>query len=196
MYHPIQLASFALMHLEYFLEGLSDDDARRRVRKEDGTEMNSISWIVAHVASQWLLVAAGAAESTSEELADLRRRAHPYRTGSDDPTPPSLEEALNLLHSAREMSRWIVEAKDDLMASLGRDEFFFRPERRETLGTRVMRASLHTLIHAGEIVAIRQVLGLPERGFVANMDGNMEWLAPDSSAPAWVEYQPVTVASR
>lgn len=28
MYHPIQLASFALMHLEYFLEGLTDEEAR------------------------------------------------------------------------------------------------------------------------------------------------------------------------
>lgn len=196
MYHAIQVASFSLMHLEYFLEGLSDDDARRRIRKEDGSEMNSISWIVAHVASQWLLVAAGAAESISEELADLRRRAHPFRTGSDDPTPPSLQEALDLLHGAREMSRWIVGATDDLMASLGREEFFFRPKRREILGTRVMRASLHTLIHAGEIVAIRQVLGLPERGFVANMDENMQWLAPGSSAPGWVEYPPVTVSSR
>jgi hypothetical protein len=45
MYHPVQLISFSLMHLEYFLEDLSDDDARERLTKRDGTRMNATNAI-------------------------------------------------------------------------------------------------------------------------------------------------------
>ncbi len=45
----------------------------------------------------------------------------------------------------------------------------------ENVGTALMRATLHTWFHTGEISAIRQMLGHPEIAFVGNMLGNLEW---------------------
>jgi hypothetical protein len=62
---------------------------------------------------------------------------------------------------------------------------------QEALGTSVIRNTLHTLFHTGEINAIRQTLGHPEILFISMMEGNMEWLPAGSGEPAWVTYPPV-----
>ena len=112
MLHPVQLASFAFMHLEYFLEGLTDEEARRRIPKEDGTEMNAISWIVGHISMQWTMHALAASPGPDEKLEQLMNSMKPFGTrwGPADPTPPSLADALEYLHAARDASRWIIEA--------------------------------------------------------------------------------------
>ena len=47
--------------------------------------------------------------------------------------------------------------------------------RGESVGTALMRATLHTWYHAGEINAVRQMLGHAEIGFVGQMVGRLEW---------------------
>ena len=46
MYHPVQLASFALMQFQHGLQGLTEEEAQLRLTKADGSQMNSLSWIV------------------------------------------------------------------------------------------------------------------------------------------------------
>ncbi len=58
MYQPLELARFALSEFERGLEGVTDGEARRRMAKADGTEMNAISWTIGHIAGHWLSVAA------------------------------------------------------------------------------------------------------------------------------------------
>jgi predicted site-specific integrase-resolvase len=45
----------------------------------------------------------------------------------------------------------------------------------ESIGTAIMRATLHTWFHAGEINAVRQMLGHAEMPFVGAMLGRLEW---------------------
>jgi hypothetical protein len=45
----------------------------------------------------------------------------------------------------------------------------------ESVGTYLMRTVLHTWFHAGEVNAIRQMLGHPKIPFVGPMIGNLEW---------------------
>lgn len=155
MYHPGDLAMFALSEFERGLEGLSEDEAQRRIEKAGGSRMNAISWTAAHIAGHWL-----------HRPARLDR----YNFGSDDPTPPTLAEARALLAEARAYtSGWLARADDRLMAHV--------PEGTggENVGTALMRAILHTWFHAGEINAVRQMLGHPEIPFVGQMLGNLEW---------------------
>ncbi len=58
MYHANELADFALSEFQRGLEGLTEEEFQARTPKADGTQMNAISWIVGHIASRWLGVAA------------------------------------------------------------------------------------------------------------------------------------------
>lgn len=178
MYEPIQLARFALSEFERGLDGLTDEEARTRVTKAGGTRMNAISWIIGHVAQHWLNV---------RSLATLERRPsglRRFQSGPDaDPTPPPLSEVLKLLHDARASLDWITNAGDAFLATT-REEILtpnLRPAQielgmdKESVGTALMRAILHTWFHTGEINAIRQMLGHPEIFFVGPMIGNLEW---------------------
>lgn len=154
-YRPIEIARFALSEFERGLEGLSDEDARKRLTKADGSEMNAISWTVAHIAGHWL--------NRPERL--LR-----FASGSRNAEPPSLEDALIFLAEATGFTEsWLPNATSEFMAS-ARDD-----RRGESIGTGVMRAVLHTWFHTGEINAIRQMLGHEEIGFVGRMLGHLEW---------------------
>ena len=156
MYYPYDLARFALAEFARGVEGLTDDEARTRLTKADGTQMNAISWIAGHIAGHWL-----------RRPARLDR----FDFGSNDATPPSLEEALQLLGEAQATIAAIGNADDALLSSKpggGRDP-------GENIGTAIMRAVLHTWFHTGEINAIRQMLGHPEISFVGQMIGNLEW---------------------
>ena len=157
MFEPAQIARFALSEFRRGLDGLTDDEARVRMRKADGTEMNAISWTACHVAGHWL--------HRPPEL-------HRYRFGSDDPTPPPLSEALSLLENARAfMESWVPTASEELMLRIPPGNV----TGGENVGTALMRATLHTWFHTGEINAIRQMLGHPEIPFVGQMRGNLEW---------------------
>ena len=178
MYAPIELARFALSEFERGLEGLTDEEARTRLTKADGTQMNAISWIVGHVAQHWFSV---------RSLATLERRPRglrPFVSGpTADPTPPPLSDALKLLQEAKVSIEWIGRSADALLAT-AREEVVsasLSPALgdlgipKESVGTALMRAVLHTWFHAGEINAIRQTLGHPEIFFVGRLIGNLEW---------------------
>lgn len=154
-YRPIEIARFALSEFERGLEGLTDEDARKRLTKADGSGMNAISWTVCHIAGHWL---------------NRPERLTRYAPGSRNASPPPLEDALTMLAEAKGFTEsWLPDATDEFLAS--------QPEGLggEGIGTGVMRAALHTWFHAGEINAIRQMLGHSEISFVGPMAGELEW---------------------
>jgi hypothetical protein len=162
MYRPIELARFALSEFQRGLEGLTDEEARVRLTKADGSHMNAVSWTVGHIAGHWLL-----------RPPHLDR----YNFRSNDPTPPSLEEARQHLQDAKAfVERWLPSASDELLSRLPPDNV-----DGETVGTGLMRMILHTWFHAGEINAIRQMLGHAEITYVGRLLGNLEWRSgPDA----------------
>jgi hypothetical protein len=195
MYDLNALAEFAFSECERFLDGgplspqgvaqpLTDEDARARLRKADGTEMNAISWLVGHMSWQWVRLATRAIyardlpeldgrfgqlpESDSDPLADLRRRVYRYRTGTQiPPDPPSILEAYELLHESRlATTGWLSSAGPQLLASTIGPGDASPSIAREPIGKNVMRNVLHTFTHSGEILAVRQMLGHPEIGFM------------------------------
>ena len=165
MYQPLELARFALSEFERGLEGVTDEEARKRMTKADGTEMNAVTWTIGHIAGHWLSVAAYAnhEERPSRVVRFLGSHA--------DPTPLLLTDALKLLDDAKKSIEWLGSADDSLLSSSPAGFFL----SRESVGTNVMRVVLHTCFHTGEINAVRQLLGHAEILFVGKLIGNLEW---------------------
>lgn len=149
---------FARSELKRCLEGVSEEEAQRRVGP-----MNCISWMVGHLANQeslyWMLYAQGI--ELIHELNEL--------VGSGKPASrPSLE----LMWAA-----WgvITHAADPYLDSLTPQELqqHFTIDGKSdkiNIGTRLLRNIDHYWYHIGEACAVRQVLGhtgLPE--FVGDM---------------------------
>jgi hypothetical protein len=177
MYDHLELARYCLEEFERGLEGLNDMDARRRLAKADGTEMNGISWIAGHVAWHFLWVPFMQRFGTTDEgapYAALLARLHQFRSGSDDPEPPALEHVLDLLQESKRSTLDLVRRADDTILSSAvvtiKD-----PSRQENVGTKIMRCSMHALVHAGEVNAIRQIMGHETVGFVSMLQGRLEW---------------------
>ena len=175
MYQPIELARFALSEFQRGLEGLTDEEARSRTKKADGTEMNAISWTIGHVSAHWLGVATyarGDQPSTG---------AFRFFGPAADPTPLSLDQARKVIAEAVESIRWLERADDALFATV-REDHPGSQGGKESVGTALARVTLHTWFHTGEINAVRQMLGHPEIPFVGQLAGNLEWRAePDNS---------------
>ena len=103
MYQPLELARFALSEFERGLEGLTDKEARTRIKKADDSEMNAISWTVGHIAGHWLVQAAYASQ---ERLPSGLQR---FGGATADPTPLSLNEAFNLLgQNCEHFAKYVV----------------------------------------------------------------------------------------
>jgi hypothetical protein len=157
MYKSNELAMFALAEFERGLQGLTEEEAAVRMKKADGSSMNAIAWTVAHIAGHWL-----------NRPEHLRR----YSWGSDDPTPPSLADAIAWLREGRAFAeRWLPGADDALLQRVPEDG----STGGENIGTAVLRATLHTWFHTGEINAVRQMLGHAEIPYVGKMLGVVEW---------------------
>ncbi len=155
MYLPIEVARFTLAEFNRNLEGLSENDARARMTKAGGGAMNAITWAMAHIAGHWL--------SRPKRLENFD-----FQTG--DPTPPTLADARVWLDEAAAFTeRWLPAADAEL---LGTKPAFLRGE---SIGTGVMRATLHTWFHCGEINVIRQLLGHPEIAFLGDITEYLEW---------------------
>ena len=167
MYIPAELASFSFSEFERGVEGISDEDARVRMKKADGTEMNAISWTISHIAGHWLGVAAYA---RSEDVP-----SHLGRFGGReaDPTPPALGDATDLLAEAKASLEWISEADEDLFAE-ARDGLRYS-RTHGNVGTALSKVVMHTWNHIGEISAVRQMLGHPTIEFVGPQLGKLEW---------------------
>jgi uncharacterized damage-inducible protein DinB len=140
------------------LEGLGDEDARRRFEP-----MNCISWNVGHLAWQeqhWFL-----AEGVGDLFADIARD---FAYGAPASTP-SLAEVL-------EAWKAITAAVDPFLDGLGSADLLAPARRGERVltqarGDLLQRTIYHYWYHNGENQAIRQVLGqtgLPQ--FVAKID--------------------------
>ena len=139
------------------LRGTPDADGRRRVEP-----MNSIGWIVAHMAwheqRYWLTRAQGLTP---------RAELNEIAPSGGQATTPSLKAML---------AAWadVTAAADPWLAGLGvadLTEALAGSGPRRSIGSALQRVTYHYWFHTGEIVAIRQVLGhrrVPE--FVGNID--------------------------
>jgi hypothetical protein len=147
MPHPIvdQLA-FARAELVRSLDGVTDEGARQRLMP-----MNSLSWIVGHLADQ-------------EQRYFLQRQGHPLVVdGLNDlvgygkpPTTPELSEMWAAWQA-------ITAATQPVLAAMSDADLLawppFDPGQGETNGTLILRVTYHYWYHLGEGQAIRQILG-------------------------------------
>jgi hypothetical protein len=138
------------------LEGLAAEDAVKRLGP-----MNSISWIIGHLAWQEQRYWLGFAQNTipfpllNEQLAN----------GKPASTPP--------LDEIWEIWRQVTTAGDPYLDALTA-ETLQAPlvAGRGSVGTFLLRTTYHYWYHLGEALAVRQMLGhtgLPD--FVGNIDG-------------------------
>lgn len=149
---------FARSEFVRCLEGLTDEDGRRRLGP-----MNSISWMIGHLANQehfyWCVLAQE--KFVVPGLNDL------VGTGKPASTPP--------LGEMWEAWKLVTGTADPFLDSLeaARLSTFFELRGkpvRESIGTQLQRTMYHYWFHTGEAHAVRQQLGhgdLPQ--FVGNM---------------------------
>ncbi|MBN1219087.1 MAG: DinB family protein [Anaerolineae bacterium] len=154
MTHPlVTQLRFARGELQRALEGLTDEEARRRLKP-----MNCISWMIGHLANQenryWVLAAQG--KTLFPELHELVGFGKPAST-------PPLDEMW-------EIWRTVTAAADVYLDTVTpeilqtRFEWQGKPHP-ESVGTLLQRALYHYWYHIGEAMAVRQMLGhanLPE----------------------------------
>jgi hypothetical protein len=156
--HPlVDQLRFTRTEFRRAVRGTPEADGLRRLEP-----MNSIGWIVAHMAwqeqRQWLTRAQGL--TPHPELDELAPNGGP-------PTTPSLAEVQAIWSDVTSASNaWL----DGLRAAdLATDLPGIGPQR--TIGSALLRVTYHAWFHLGEILAIRQQLGhrdLPE--FAGNID--------------------------
>jgi uncharacterized damage-inducible protein DinB len=141
---------FARSEFVRCLEGVSDEDARRRIQP-----MNCISWIIGHLADQeqryWVQAAQG--RLLAPDLNDL------VGFGKPASTPP--------LDAMWATWRMVTAAADEHLETLtvGALETYLEWKSRpwpETIGTLLLRNIYHYWFHMGEAHAIRQQLGHPD----------------------------------
>ena len=149
---------FARSEFVRCLEGLTDEDGRRRLGP-----MNSISWMIGHLANQehfyWCVLAQE--KFVVPGLNDL------VGTGKPASTPPLGEmwEAWKLVTGTADPFLDSLEA-----ARLSTFVELRGKPVRESIGTQLQRTMYHYWFHTGEAHAVRQQLGhgdLPQ--FVGNM---------------------------
>ena len=159
--HPLVIQlKFARAEFKRCLDGVTNEDALKRF-----LPMNSISWIIGHLANQehryWVESAQGI--RVVEGLNDL------VGYGSPPSTPPLLEmwEVWGKVTQAANV--YLLNLNEDtLMDHLLRDG----SPSSENTGTMLLRNIYHYWFHTGEAHAIRQMLGhknLPQ--FVGDMSG-------------------------
>ncbi len=162
--HPLVLAQrFARAEFRRGLEGLTDEEARFRPAKADGSRMNCISWIVGHLANQEAaFFVRGIGGERDERLAA-------FRTGRPASTPPLAETLALWSETMAKADEWLERADDEALATP------LRMSWAGNAGTALMRNTYHYWFHCGEVNAIRQLLGHPEIVFVGEMRGRLEF---------------------
>jgi hypothetical protein len=143
------------------LRGVGEADALRRIEP-----MNSIGWIVGHLAWQeqrYFLTRAQ--RVTPVPLLDV------VAASGGPPTTPSLRDM-------RAAWRDVTSAADAWLGPLpagALSEMLPPPGPKRTLGDAIQRVTYHYWFHIGEILAIRQLLGHPHR---PEFVGDLETRAP------------------
>ena len=164
MTHPLVLQlRFPRSEFKRALDGLSDEDARRRF-----VPMNCLSWAVGHMAAQeqryWF---------TPDRFP--RPDIHKQFAYGAPAVPPDLDSVWQAWHT-------IIAGCDPWLDTLTTEELSAprtTPSRKEpfTFGSLMQRAIYHYWYHTGEAMAVRQILGhtdLPE--FVGNIDDEAPYL--------------------
>lgn len=158
MQHPlVEQLRFTRSRFLVGVDGTPEDDGIKRLGA-----MNSIGWIVGHMAwheqRSWLTQAQG--QTPVPVLDSLVRNGGPATT-------PPLAEMLSAW-------RTITVAADPWLDALTSEDLLGpmpSPTVPRTVGSVLLRVTYHYWFHTGEILAIRQVLGhtdLPE--FVGDID--------------------------
>ena len=160
MPHPLVLQlRFTRSEFRRALDGLTDDDARRRIMP-----MNCISWNIGHLAWQeqryclW----------RSQGLMPLPHINELFAYGAPASTPP-LDEMWAAWHTVTEAADpWL----DTLTTEKLQQHVIIDDQPSDLIfGSLLQRLIYHYWYHTGENMAIRQMLGhkdLPE--FVGNID--------------------------
>ncbi len=148
MTHPlVEQLRFARSELKRCLEGVSEADAIRRLEP-----MNSISWIVGHLADQenryWVLLGQDA-----RIVPELRKRV-----GFGQPaSTPALADMWAIWQEVTDHADRYLETLDPERLS---KHFVWRDKPLdENVGTLLLRNIFHYWYHTGEANAIRQLLG-------------------------------------
>ena len=160
MSHPlVSQLRFARRELVRCLEGVSEEDARRRLGPT-----NCISWIVGHLAWQeqrYFLFYAGG----SYLLPEIQER---YRYGAPARTPPLAEMWKAWERITAAVNPWMDSVDvPKLLQTVVRDG---KPTDI-TYGNLLQRMIYHYWFHTGENMAVRKMLGHKDLGtFVGNID--------------------------
>jgi len=166
MPHPLVVQlRFTRTEFQRALEGLTDEDAQRRIGP-----MNCISWNIGHLAWQeqryWLRM--GQDQTLLPQLNEQFANGAPACI-------PALAEAWEAWHT-------VIAASDPWLDTLTTADLqrevpnAFRPGI--LFGSLMLRVIYHYWYHTGENMAIRQMLGytkLPD--FVGNLDGKAPYVA-------------------
>jgi uncharacterized damage-inducible protein DinB len=163
MTHPlVEQLRWTRSEFQRGLDGLSEADGARRFEP-----MNSIGWIVAHMAwqeqRQWLVRGQG--------LAPIRPDLEEIAANGGPPTTPSLAAVLDAYATVTNAADpWLDGLREgDLLSALP------GPGPQRTVGSALLRVMYHGWFHTGEIVAIRQILGHRE---VPEFAGRIDEEAP------------------
>jgi hypothetical protein len=167
MAHPlVEQLRFTRAEVERALRGVPEADGSRRL-----APMNSIGWIVGHLAWQeqryWL---ARAQRMTPVPLLDEL-----VPNGGPATTP-----SLRRMRAAR---REVMTAADPWLDALTSADLLRDlppPGPRRTIGDALHRVTYHQWFHVGEVLAIRQLLGHPRR---PEFVGGLEATAPYRPEP-------------
>ncbi len=155
MVHPlVEQIRFTRAELKRALDGVSDEEAQRRLGS-----INSISWIICHLAGQerryWLIRAQGVTDTVTE-LDEWGAYGKPAST-------PPLKESWAAWEAATSA---VDPYLDDLTTERMLEHLSFNGKAApESIGTMLQRVLYHYWFHIGEAYAVRQMLGhtnLPE----------------------------------
>lgn len=163
MPHPlVDQLRFARHQFGVAVAGTPEEDGFRRLEP-----MNSIGWIVAHLAwheqAYWLKRAQGL--TPVPELDEVGASGKPAGT-------PSLRAMLAAWETVKAGGdRWL-----DRQTAATMLEPLAGGATQRLIGNSLLRMTYHYWFHAGEIMAVRQILrhpGLPE--FVGDIDNQAPW---------------------
>lgn len=151
--HIVRMLVVTRREFQRALWGIPDREAMVRAGG-----MNSVSWIVGHVAWQEDLFWRHWAQGLSRDT-----RLAPYGYG-EPPSAPDFQEMLALW-------REVAEATEPYLRGLSPETLTgpWESPEGENLGTLVVRCLMHYWSHIGEISAIRTLLGIAGPQFVGSL---------------------------